>query len=159
MKPSVYIETTVPSYLTARPTRDLIMSARQQLTREWWDTRREKFDCYISQLVLDECSAGDADAAARRLAAVKGLPILDLSADVASFAGDLVQRRLIPEAAADDATHIALAAAYGTDYLLTWNFAHIANAEKMVAIRRACHGAGFMCPVICTPEALMEASP
>ena len=79
MRPSVYIETTVPSYLTARPTRDLIMSARQQITREWWETRREKFDCYISQLVLDECSAGDTEAAHRRLDEISELTLLAAS--------------------------------------------------------------------------------
>ena len=159
MKPTVYLETTIPSYLTARPTRDLVMSARQQLTREWWEKRRADFDGYISQLVLDECGAGDAEAAARRLTAVKGFPILDFTTEVIALASNLVDSHLIPEAAADDATHIALAATYGTDFLLTWNFAHIANAEKLVAIERACHDAGFVCPVICTPEALMEDAP
>ena len=107
MKPSVYIETTIPSYLTARPTRDIVMSARQQITREWWETRRQKFDCYISQLVLDECSAGDPEAADRRLNEISDLVLLTASDAVSALAHELLRRELIPAKAADDATHIA----------------------------------------------------
>lgn len=158
MKPSVYIETTIPSYLTARPTRDIVMSARQQITREWWETRRQKFDCYISQLVLDECSAGDPEAADRRLNEISDLVLLTASDAVSALAHELLRRELIPAKAADDATHIAMAAAHGMDYLLTWNFSRIANAAKASAIRLACETAGFICPVICTPEELLEES-
>ena len=154
MKPKVYLETTVPSYLTAWMSRDLIMAARQQITREWWERRLAHFDAYISQLVLDEAAEGDADAAKRRLAVVAGFPLLTATPETEELAVALVERKLLPPVAADDAVHIALAAAHGMDFLLTWNFKHIANAETVAKIAQACRDHGFACPVICTPEEL-----
>lgn len=154
----VYIETTVVSYLTARPSRDLLMAARQEVTCEWWDRRLGDFDCYISQLVIDEASEGDALAAEKRLDAVKSFSLVPVDDSVITLAEKLVSSALIPAIAADDALHIALAAVHGMNYLLTWNFKHIANAGKTEAIREACALAGFTCPVICTPEELLEES-
>ncbi len=155
MKPKLYLETTVPSYLTAWPSRDLIRAGHQQLTKEWWQTRRAGFDIYISQFVLDEAAAGDAEAARERLAALQGLPILDLSEEVVDLARALNVSLALPEKAVTDAAHIATAAVHGMHFLLTWNCAHIANAEMFVAIEKACQEHGFSCPVICTPEELM----
>ena len=155
MKPKIYLETTVPSYLPAWPSRDLIRAGHQQITKEWWQTRREHFDLYISQFVLDEAAAGDATAARERLAALHDLPLLDLTDEVGDLAATLVTSLALPGKAATDAAHIAIAAVHGMHFLLTWNCAHIANAEMAVAIETACRERGFSCPVICTPEELM----
>ena len=145
----------MPSYLTAWPSRDLIRAGHQQLTKEWWQTRRAGFDIYISQFVLDEAAAGDAEAARERLAALQGLPMLDVSEEVVELARALNASLDLPEKAVTDAAHIATAAVHGMHFLLTWNCAHIANAEMFVAIERACREHGLSCPVICTPEELM----
>lgn len=155
MKPRVYIETTIPSYLTAWQSPQLVMAANQQVTREWWDNRREEFDLYCSELVVEEASAGDPDAAARRLAAIQDIPLLS-GGDVADeLARALLKEVPLPAKAAADALHIAIAATNGIDYLLTWNCTHIANAEfrdRMVAI---CQSFGLHCPTICTPQELL----
>lgn len=155
MKPKIYLETTVPSYLTAWPSRDLIRAGHQQITKEWWQTRREHFDLYISQFVLDEAAAGDAEAARDRLATLHDLPLLDLTDEVGDLSAALVTSLALPAKAATDAAHIAIAAVHGMHFLLTWNCTHIANAEMAVAIETACRERGFSCPVICTPEELM----
>jgi predicted nucleic acid-binding protein len=155
MKPRLYLETTVPSYLTAWPSRDLIRAGHQQVTREWWQNRRGLFDIFISQLVVDEAAAGDSVAARERLAVLQDLPLLDITDDVTSLAAALVASLALPPKAVTDAAHIALAAVHGMRFLLTWNCTHIANAEMAVTIDRGCRENGFTCPVICTPEALM----
>src|SRR2546430_8489882 len=119
MKPSVYVETTVPSYLTAWPSRDLVRAAHQQITREWW-ARRDGFELYTSRLVVQECQAGDPEAAAERLAALAGIPLLEQETDLADLAAALLRDVPLPAKAAD-ALHIATAAVHGMQYLLTWN--------------------------------------
>jgi len=153
--PTLYLETTVPSYLTAWPSRDLIRAGHQQITKEWWLKRRAGFDIYISQFVLDEAAAGDAEAARERLAALQGLPLLDLTDEVVDLAGALKSSLALPEKAVTDAAHIAIAAVHRMHFLLTWNCTHIANAEMFVGIEKACSERGFSSPVICTPEELM----
>jgi hypothetical protein len=155
MKPKVYVETTIASYLTAWPSRDLIVAAHQQLTRDWWENRREEFDLFIAQVVLDESAAGDADAAARRMEALKDLPLLEQSDSASDLARQLVDQVPLPEKAAVDALHIALAAVHGMDYLLTWNCTHIANAVLRSRIEAICRDRGYEPPVICTPEELL----
>jgi hypothetical protein len=155
VKPKLCLETTVPSYLTAWPSRDLIRAGHQQITKEWWQTRRAGFDIYVSQLVLDEAAGGDREAARERLVALQSLPILDLTEEVADLAGVLRIYLALPEKAATDAAHIAIAAVHGMHFLLTWNCTHIANAEMFLIIEKACRERGFSCPVICTPEELM----
>jgi hypothetical protein len=110
---------------------------------------------YISQFVLDEAAAGDPQASGERMAALQGLPLLDLTDEVVNLAGTLKTSLALPEKAVTDAAHIAIAAVHGMHFLLTWNCAHIANAEMFVAIGEACQERGFSCPVICTPEELM----
>lgn len=153
MKPRVYIETTIPSYLTAWPSNDLLRAAHQQVTREWWD-KRAAFDLYISQLVVIECQAGDPKAAAERLAALTGLPILDQTTEVATLAEALVREVPLPPRAGADAVHIATAAVHGMHYLLTWNCTHIANATLRPRIEEVCRAAGCEPPLICTPQEL-----
>jgi hypothetical protein len=155
LKPKLYLETTVPSYLTAWPSRDLIRAGHQQITREWWRTRRGRFDLYISQFVLDEAAGGDVEAVRERLAALDGLPVLDLTEAGADLADALRTNLALPEKAAADASHIAIAAVHGLHFLLTWNCTHIANAEMSGAIEATCEERGYSSPVICTPEELM----
>ena len=155
MKPKLYLETTVPSYLTAWPSRDLIRAGHQQITKEWWQTRRDHFEIYISQFVLDEAAGGDAQAARERLNAIQEFPILDLTEEVGDLAAALLTALALPAKAATDAAHIALAAVHEMHFLLTWNCTHIANAEMAVVIENVCRERGFSCPVICTPEELM----
>jgi predicted nucleic acid-binding protein len=158
VKPKLYIETTVVSYLTARPTRDLIMTARQQITTGWWAARLTDFDCVISQLVLDEAGRGD-HAAALRLTALKPFHLLDINDDVTQLAERLIEEEALPANALDDAGHVAVCAVHGVKFLLTWNFRHLANAEKLDHIRQVCLLAGFFPSTICTPEELMKGNP
>ncbi len=155
MKPRVYLESTVISYLAARPSRDLLVRAHQDVTREWWEKRRGDFDLHISQVVAREISAGDPEAAAERRTVVKGVPELLVSAEVIRLAELLVAEGPLPEKASDDAYHIALAAVHGMRYLVTWNCRHLANAEIIGPINELLKRNGYEPPVICTPEGLM----
>jgi hypothetical protein len=155
MAQRVYLETTIPSYLTAWPSRDLIIAGHQQLTKEWWRTRRTEFELYISQFVIDEAGAGDAEAAGERLVILSPLPLLDISEAVLELASAILQAGVIPPKAARDAAHIAVAAVHNIDFLLTWNCAHIANAQVIKKVQAICTRGGFPCPLICTPEELM----
>src|ERR1700681_914731 len=153
MKPKLYLETSIVSYLTARPSHDLIRAAHQQLTRDWWDTRFS-FDLYISQFVLDEAKAGNAEAASRRLSALSEALLLELTPETGRLAREILRQGGMPAKAYVDAVHVALAAVHGLDYLLTWNCAHIANATLRGKIETICRAAGFEPPVICTPVEL-----
>jgi len=156
MKPRVYLETTVPSYLTAWTGRDLVIAAHQQVTREGWDRRRADFDVFVSQLVLQEAAGGDPDAAARRMELLREVPVLGLSEAAAELSRELARRVPLPERAALDALHIGIATVNGMDYLLTWNCKHIANATYQPRIGSICRDQGYEPPVICTPEELLE---
>lgn len=151
----VYLETTIFSYLAARPSRDLIAAANQQLTREWWDQRRGDFALCLSEAVLRETRAGDPPVAARREELTVDLPLLVITQEVVALAEALVRRGPLPPKAATDAVHIAVAAVHGVDYLLTWNCKHIANAEMRQRVFTVCEGRGHRMPVICTPAELM----
>ena len=155
MKPKAYIETTVLSYLTASPSRDLVLAAHQQVTRDWWSTR-DVFELFVSQFVVDEASAGDVTAAGRRLAALQNLVLLDLTPDATRLATELIRRGGVPEKAKVDALHIGVASVHGMDYLVSWNCTHIANATMRGRIEAICRDAGFEPPVICTPLELVK---
>lgn len=155
MKPRIYLETTVVSYLAARPTRDLVVAAHQQITCEWWETRRNQFELYVSQSVVREAGGGDAEAASLRLQVIAELPTLTATEEALKLAEALVARRALPPGAEEDALHVATAAIHGMDYLLTWNCRHIANAEAQQAMASVCLLFGYAMPVICTPEELM----
>ncbi len=154
MRPSVYLETTIPSYLTARRSRDLLISARQIATQEWWVTRTD-FEMYTSQLVIDEASAGDRIAAMRRLEALQNLPLLDVTEQVDALAQQLITGVPMHGSANADAYHIAVAAVGGMEYLLTWNMTHIANAAFRKRIDQVCRSFQVEPPTICTPDELM----
>lgn len=154
-KPNLYLESSIISYQVARPSRDVITLARQRLTHDWWDRRRQDFHLYISQIVLDEVGAGDKDAASRRIAIVREVPLLGMSPEVIELAQSILKSARLPEQAGADALHIAIAAFNGMDYLLTWNSKHIANAEYRHRVEQTCRRAGFEPPVLCTPDELM----
>jgi hypothetical protein len=156
MKPSVYLETTIVSYLTAWPSRDLVIAASQQTTRQWWSDRKDDFEVYVSQTVVEEASGGDPEAAQRRLEVLKGIPHLATTAEVSLLAKAILQDVPLPSRAHTDALHIALAAVHGMNYLVTWNCAHIANATLRLRIEAVCRAAGYEPPIICTPQELLE---
>jgi hypothetical protein len=154
-KARLYLETTIPSYLISRPSRDLIIAGHQQITGEWWEKQREKFQIYISQLVVDEAGAGDPGAARERMKVIQQFPLLDITPEVEALASRILASRALPQKAATDAAHIAIAAVHGVDFLLTWNCVHLANAFIAKAVARICRRHGCECPVICTPEELL----
>lgn len=153
--PKLYLETTIPSYLTAWPSGSAVIAGHQQTTREWWVNCRERFDLHISQFVLDEASLGDPEAARQRLNVIEGLPKLDITPRVTELADALIAEGAVPAVAATDALHIAVAAVHGMNFIVTWNFRHIANATMEPLIRKTCHRHGWQCPEICTPEQLL----
>lgn len=156
MASTVYIETTIVSYLTARPARDVVRRAHQRLTREWWRIRRPKFELYVSPVVLQEAAGGDPLPARRRLAVLRGLPVLAPTPEAVNLARALVTHGPVPRREDVDALHIAIAGVHGIEYLLTWNCAHIANAQMRAGIESVCRNLGYEPPVLCTPEELME---
>lgn len=157
MFPTVYVETSVISYLTARPNpNNLRVAANQETTREWWDTRRERFDLYVSAVVIGEAQRGNPDLASARMAIVQGLNIAQVTPEALDLAAALIAGAGVPKKANEDALHIAIAAANGLDYLLTWNCTHIANAVTIPRVNSICLARGFEPPLIYTPQELME---
>jgi predicted nucleic acid-binding protein len=156
MKPTVYVETTIASYLTARPSRDLIIAARQRITRDWWTTSRERYELYSSEHMDGEASKGDPKTAAERLEALADLPRLKTTDAATVLAERLLDVGAIPVEAAEDALHVAIAVVNSIDYLVTWNMRHIANATMRHKIDDCCRESGYDPTIICTPGDLME---
>ena len=154
MSESVYIESSVVSYLTARPSRDLVIAGRQAITADWWLVQRKRYDVYISELVIEEISAGHADAAAARLAAVSNFASVSTTPEAHQLAEALLASGAVPANSPRDALHIAIAATQGVEFLLTWNFKHINNAETRSLIAKVVADHGCVCPVLCSPEEL-----
>ena len=155
-KPTAYLETSVVSYLAARPSRDLIVAAYQEITREWWSDAADRFDLVASALVVAEAGAGDADAAIDRLRLLESIALLEATTEAENLASELIDLGAVPRRAAQDAAHIAIAVVNGIDFLVTWNFRHIANATMRAQIESVCRRAGYAVPVICTPNELLE---
>lgn len=155
--PTLYLETSVVSYLTARTSADLVAAAHQHITARWWDTRRTSFDIWTSELVIEEAARGDSTAAARRLGALERIPLLKITDAASELASRVLKDHVLPDRAFPDALHIALAAVHSIDYLLTWNCTHIANAELLPRVTVLVQDAGFSMPFVCTPEELMGA--
>ena len=156
MKPSVYIETTIPSYLAAPTSANLVTAGHQVVTREWWINRRHTFMVYTSEVVLEEARRGDVEIARARLAYLEAIPLLRLGEESQLLARLLIDQRVLPNSAAVDALHISVAAVSGMDFLVTWNCRHLANASIRPRIEALCRAAGYEPPIICTPEELME---
>ena len=154
VKQKVYLETSVISYLTARPSTDVIKLAKQELTRRWWDGNRSAYMCYVSDPVLTEIRRGDPDAARKRLDVATRLPVLDVSRAALDLYNRLLSSRILPAKAALDGFHIAIAAAHGIPYLATWNCTHINNAALKKKIGEEIRKAGYTEVIIATPEEL-----
>jgi hypothetical protein len=156
MKRTVYIETSVISYRVARPSRDIIVLARQEITAEWWDNVLPHLEAYISPVVLDEIAGGDLHAQALRQQLVVNMPALAVDERIIALAEAISQQIRLPERAQADAYHIAIPSVHGVDYLVTWNCKHIANAFMLRKIEQIVLAMGYTMPVVCTPEELME---
>jgi len=156
MKKTIYLETTVVSYYTSKPTRDIIALAHQEVTRQWWPKAVERYDVYISEIVVEEAGLGDPEAARRRLNELEGFPHLELNDKVEEMAKVYIEKLEIPEKSLRDAAHLAVACVHNMDFLVTWNCAHLANGEiigKLINVNKIF---GIHTPIICTPEELME---
>ena len=156
MKPKVYIETSVVSYLTAWPSRDVVTLGNQVATREWWREAAGMFELVVSSLVIEESAAGDPEAARTRLAALESVQVVSAGDDATELGRLLVGTRALPAGAAADAAHVAIAVVNGVDYLVTWNMKHLANPVATTRIEQVCRDAGHQPPVICTPSQLLE---
>ena len=152
---TVYIETSVVSYLRQRPSAQVVMAAHQLLTHKWWDTERTNYELVVSQYVLDEASAGNPTLAAERLQLLDGIPLLPDAPEITRIADEIMSRAILPAKAQVDALHIATVAHHRIQYLLTWNCKHIANAKILPRIHQVLTDAGVPIPVICTPEELL----
>jgi hypothetical protein len=154
-KPRVYLETTVVSFLCARTSRDLVQAAHQEVTWEWWESRRQDFDLFVSPVVEREISAGDSVAAARRLEMIEGIPSLEVTDRAIDLAADILAKGALPPKAADDALHLAVGTVHRMDYLATWNCRHLANMELMARVAWLVEARGYTLPVVCVPEELL----
>ena len=150
----IYIESTIPSYVAARPARDLLQAARQQLTRDWWELKREQHELFTSQVVLDEITDGEAAMAQQRLDVMAQIKLLDLTNEANALTKEILASGLLPADADRDAAHIALATVHEMDILLSWNCRHIANAAIQARLRRLAEKSGYALPVLCTPNEL-----
>ena len=153
---TVYVETSVISYLASLPSRDLRVAAWQQITTQWWEQEKSKYELFISELVLAEAAAGDPSAAQKRIDKLDGIPYLNVSDEAKALAARLIADGGMPAHAEADALHVATASVHAIDYLLTWNCRHIDNATTKPVVRSICAVAGYVCPEICTPLELLS---
>lgn len=154
-KPTLYIETSIVSYLAADPSRHPVTARNQRLTHDWWNTRRRDYALYTSRTVADEAAGGDPHMAHSRLTLLAGVERLPPSREAFLLADEIYAALKLPPRARTDAVHIAFAAAYGLTYLLTWNCKHIANPALEPRLERACRLRGFHLPVLCTPASFL----
>ena len=154
MKPRVYLETSMVSYVVGRLSRDVIVLGNQELTREWWLRRRSEYELFVSEVVLREIMGGDSEVSQQRLNLVEALPILAVTAEAERLAPLLLRAAGLAANAATDTLHVAVATVHGMNYLLSWNCTHIANATIRRAVERQCRLSGYEPPVICTPQEL-----
>jgi len=156
MKKQIYIETTVVSYLTAKPSRDIMIAGHQEATREFWDKLSLRYETYISALVFQEAGRGDSDQAKIRLSAITKFPMLDIDDEAKSLAEKIIGKKGVPSEYPEDALHIAIAAVNGIDIIVTWNFAHLNNPFTRTKVRTIIEAEGYFCPEICSPDELLE---
>lgn len=157
MKKTIYVETTVVSYYTARPSRDLVIAGHQEATRDLWPELLSEFETYISVLVHNEAGRGDPEQAQKRLAAIAPFPMLDVDDKARDLAGQIIASKGISDEYPEDALHIALATVNGIEILVTWNFAHLNNPFTRMMVRQIVENAGYECSEICSPDELLEA--
>ena len=151
----VYLETTIPSYLTARPATQVIQAGHQLSTRRWWDEYRESFELFTSLVTIQEAGEGNEEAARKRLESLEHIPLLAVTAEAEFIAKQLLEAQLLPVSAVRDALHIAVAVFHEMDFLLTWNIRHIANAQIRKKLRVFVESMGYSLPTICSPEELL----
>jgi predicted nucleic acid-binding protein len=156
---TVYIETSIVSYLRRRPSSQVVLAARQLLTAQWWNDERTKYELVTSQYVIDEASAGDLTLAAERLESLDGISLLPLDREIARIADEIMARAILPPSARTDALHIAMVAHHRIQYLLTWNCRHIANATILPRIHQLLTDLSIPIPIICTPEEMINDDP
>jgi predicted nucleic acid-binding protein len=156
---TVYIETSIISYMRQKPSTQVVLAARQLLTHQWWNDERSNYQLVASQLVIDEASAGDPTLAAERLHLLAEIPLLPLDPVIADIADEIMSRAILPEKARTDALHIATVAHHRIQYLLTWNCRHIANARILPRIHDVLNDLSIPVPVICTPEEMVGNDP
>lgn len=154
--PTLYVETSIVSYLRGRPSGQVIAAARQLLTQRWWAAERLNYELVTSQYVLDEAADGDSSLAHQRLEALTGIPILPVEDAILDIAEAILEKAILPRSAAVDALHIAMVAHHNVNYLLTWNCTHIANARILPKVFDVLDRAGLARPIICTPEELLS---
>ena len=155
MKPKLYLETSVVSYLAARPSQDIVVAGQQASSRRWWKEGRRNYDVFASKLVWQEAGKGNREAVDRRLKFIRSLLWLQVTSEAVQLAKALIGHKALPPNAAADATHIALSAVHEMEFLLTWNFTHINNPSTEEQVRVICQQHGFHCPVVCTPDQLL----
>lgn len=155
VKASVYVETTIVSYLAAHPSHDIIVRAHQEVTRRWW-RQRGTFELFASPLVVEEAGRGDSAGRSRRRRLLRNLPLLEITDDTRAVARRLLEGGPLPDRAEVDALHIGVAAVDGMEYLVTWNCRHIANARMRPQIEEVIRRSGYEPPILCTPEELWE---
>jgi len=153
---SIYIETSIISYLVARPSNNLISAARQKITYDWWETERKEYRIFISELVLAECSRGDEKAVKLRIEIIKDISILKITKECIELAQFFFEKASLPERARDDALHIAIATHYKIAFLLTWNFRHLANAHFIRKLQKISFNENLVIPTICTPQEIIN---
>ncbi len=158
MKPTLYLETTIPSFLTGRPSRDDLIAGQQAATKTWWRLRRNHFELFTSQFVVIEAAQGETKMAAKRLQLLRPVQKLSVTLEADELARRILEKHLLPPKAAVDAFHIATATVHEMHFLLTWNCVHINNREIIPGVERLCSQAGYPLPVICTPLELMGVS-
>jgi len=154
-KPTLYLETTVPSFLLAEPSRDPVSSVRQEVTRAWWQRDHARFTVFVSEAVLDEAKRGDPAAANKRISFLGQFPMLSATSEVLHLAELYLHKHIVPDTVPDDAVHLAFASAYRIMFLCTWNFKHLANAFVLHRFRELNDEHGLFTPQVCTPEELL----
>jgi len=155
-KPKAYLESSVVSYRTARPSRDVIVLSHQEITRIWWQKHLHEYSLFVSEVVLDEIRRGDSVAASERLNMVSEIPLLTIGPDVESLALVYQAKLVLPEKALRDTLHLAVASIHAVDYLITWNCKHIANAHIRRQLAEINDSEGIHTPIVCTPEELLD---
>ena len=152
---TIYIETTIVSYLVANPSRDSILAAHQTLTRQWWQEERLRYECVTSSEVVREAGLGDAEMSRRRVEALSGLTVLAVNETAHGLARELLASKILPPSAVSDAIHAVVASQRRINILLTWNCRHLANPHLLGKLREFMAGHGLVLPEICTPTELV----
>jgi hypothetical protein len=155
----VYIETTIPSYLTSWPSPEIVHAGHRISTRDWWEIHRPKYELFTSLVTHQEAAAGYSDAAACRMSSLQAIPMLAVTPECETIAQAILEAGLIPEKADRDALHIGVATFHCMHVILTWNIRHIANAHVRQDLRDLIDSLGYTLPIICTPEELLPPTP